>query len=68
MKVLSIRVSEQEKAMLVRRAKAAGVSSGALVRQLINAAPLTTAAELLAEMEELMQNPHSSALRIRRQS
>ena len=54
--------------MLVRRAKAAGVSSGALVRQLINAAPLTTAAELLAEMEELMQNPQSSALRIRRQS
>ena len=67
MKVLSIRVSEQEKAMLHQRAKAAGVSSGALVRQLINAAPLTTAAGLLAEMEGLMRDPRASELRIRRQ-
>ena len=66
MKVLSIRVSEKERSLLVQRAKAAGVSSGALVRQLINATPFTTADELLAEMEHLMGDPRQAELRIRR--
>ncbi|MEI6656414.1 MAG: hypothetical protein WCP45_16750 [Verrucomicrobiota bacterium] len=66
MKVLSIRVSEKERSLLVQRAKAAGVSSGALVRQLINSTPFTTADELLAEMEHLMNDPGQSELRIRR--
>lgn len=67
MSVISIRVSEKEKALLARRAKEAGISSGALLRQLLNAAPLSTAAELLAEMEPLMKDEKRSGLRIRRQ-
>ena len=54
MAVVTIRMSEEEKARLARRAKAAGVSSGALVRQLVNEKPLATAADLLAEMDSLM--------------
>jgi len=57
MTVLTVRVSEKEKARLARRAKAAGVSSGALVRQLINQRPLETAADLLAEIEQFMGDP-----------
>ncbi len=52
--------------MLARRAKEAGMSSGAMVRQLINAAPLTTAGELLAEMEQLMKSEKRLDLRVRR--
>ena len=54
MTVLTVRVSEAEKARLARRAKSEGLSAGALVRQLISEKPWTTAADLLAEMESLM--------------
>lgn len=67
MSVISIRISENEKAILARRAKEAGISSGALVRQLLNAAPLATAGELLAEMERLMKAGKRPELRISRQ-
>ena len=66
MSVISIRVSEKEKALLARRAKREGISSGALVRKLLNAAPLTTAGELHAEMERLMMGEKHSDLRISR--
>jgi hypothetical protein len=52
--VVTVRMSEEEKACLARRAKAAGITSGALVRQLVNEKPIATAADLLAEMEALM--------------
>ena len=68
MSVISIRVSEQEKALLARRAKEAGISAGALLRQLLNAAPLSTAGELLAEMEQLMKDEKRADLQIRRKS
>ena len=68
MSVISIRISEKEKAILARRAKEAGISSGALVRQLLNTAPLATAGELLAEMERLMNGNKRSELRIVRKS
>ena len=66
MSVISIRISEKEKAVLARRAKEAGISSSALVRQLLNAAPLTTAGELLAEMERLMKGNKRTELRVSR--
>ena len=48
MSVLTVRISEEEKARLARRAKTAGITAGALVRKLIGEKPLGTAAELLA--------------------
>ena len=66
MSVISIRVSEKEKATLARRAKEAGISSSALVRELLHAAPLSTAGELLAEMERLMKGDKRTELRILR--
>ena len=67
MSVISIRLSAEEKAMLARKAKEAGISSSAMARQLLNAAPLTTAGELLAEMERLMKSNKRSQLRVSRQ-
>ena len=49
MPVLTVRVSEKEKASLERRARRAGVSAGALVRQMLHETPFTTAEELLKE-------------------
>lgn len=63
MSVLTIRLSEEEKAQLAKRAKKAGLSTGALVRDLIRAEPIMTAADLLREMEPLMGQKN---LRIRR--
>ena len=54
MSVLTIRISDEEKALLAKRAKQAGVSTGALVRDLIKAEPIVTSADLLKEMESLV--------------
>ena len=53
MSVLTIRISDEEKARLAERAKRAGMTTGALVRELISEPPFITAEELLAEMESL---------------
>lgn len=62
MSVLTIRISEKEKADLARRAKECGLSIGALVRQMISEAPFRTAAELLEELEQRMGD---KSLRVR---
>ena len=54
MSVLTIRISDEEKALLAKREKQAGVSTGALVRDLIKAEPIVTSADLLKEMESLV--------------
>jgi hypothetical protein len=54
MSVLTIRISKQEKAELARRAKSEGVTTGALVRSMIQKKPFTTAGDLLSEMDSLM--------------
>ncbi len=54
MSILTVRISDDEKAALARRAKAEGISTGALVRRMIQEKPLTTAADLLAEIEGRM--------------
>jgi hypothetical protein len=54
MSILTVRLSEQEKARLSRRAKAAGTTAGGLVRELIRNEPFVTSADLLHEMEKLM--------------
>jgi hypothetical protein len=54
MAVITVRISDKEKARLTAQAKRAGISSVALVRHLISEKSLATAADLLAEMESLM--------------
>lgn len=62
MSVLTIRISNEEKALLAKRAKQAGISTGALVRELIKTEPIVTSADLLKEMKSLVGNQN---LRIR---
>ncbi len=54
MSILTVRISDEEKAQLARRAEAAGTTTGGLVRELIREKPFITAADLLDEMENLM--------------
>jgi hypothetical protein len=63
MPVLTVRVSAKEKASLDRRAKRAGVSTGALVREMLRETPFTTAEELL---EEATRRLGDRSLRIHR--
>ena len=56
MSVLTVRLSEAEKKRLVKRAKEAGTTTGALVRQMLSAEPIHTAADLLRELEGRMGN------------
>ena len=63
MPVLTVRISDEEKKLLARRAGKAGLSSGALVRQLLRDAPLASAAELLDEMNRRLGD---TKLRIKR--
>lgn len=53
MSILTVRLSEEEKAQLSKRAKAAGMTAGGLVRELIREKPFVTSADLLAEMEAM---------------
>ena len=54
MSILTVRISEEEKAALAKRAQSEGTTTGALVRRLIQEKPLSTSADLLAEMKSLM--------------
>jgi predicted transcriptional regulator len=54
MAVLTIRVSDEEKMQLTQRAKKAGTTAGALVRQLIREKPFTTSADMLSEIDSLL--------------
>lgn len=54
MSILTVRLSEDEKAQLAKRAKSAGTTAGGLVRELIREKPFVTSADLLAEMETLL--------------
>ena len=63
MPILTVRISEEEKALLAERSKKEGISAGALVRQMLNEAPITTAGELLDEMNRRLGDKR---LRVRR--
>lgn len=54
MPVLTVRLSEKEKTALATRARKAGMTTGALVRELIAESPFVTADDLLKEIESLM--------------
>ena len=54
MSILTVRISEEEKAALAKRAQSESTTTGALVRRLIQEQPLSTSADLLAEMKSLM--------------
>ena len=54
MSILTVRISDKEKSLLARRAKAAGISAGGFVRGLIREKTFATSADLLSEMDSLM--------------
>jgi predicted DNA-binding protein len=54
MSILTVRLSEEEKSRLARRAKAAGKTAGGLVRELIREEPFVTAQDLLEEIDALL--------------
>ncbi|MEO6787944.1 MAG: ribbon-helix-helix protein, CopG family [Chthoniobacteraceae bacterium] len=63
MPVLTVRISEEEKALLTERSKKEGISAGALVRQMLNQTPFVTAADVLKDMERRLGDKR---LRVRR--
>ncbi len=54
MNTLTVRISDEDKAALARRAKAEGITTGALVRRMIQEKPITSATDLLKEIEGRM--------------
>jgi len=54
MSILSVRLSDEEKSALQRRAEEEGCTTGALVRRLILEKPIRTAGDLLRETESMM--------------
>ncbi len=54
MPIVTVRLSEEEKAVLDRRAAAAGMKAGTLVRKLIADEPLVTGADILSWAESHM--------------
>lgn len=56
MSVLTVRLSEEEKKILARRSRQAGMKRSTFVRQLIREQPYTTAADLLDDVEKQWGN------------
>jgi hypothetical protein len=56
MPVLTVRLSEEEKRILARRSKRAGMKRASFVRRLIREQPYGTAADLLVDMESQWGN------------
>lgn len=54
MPVLTVRISEKEKALLSKRSKQEGITAGALIRQMINEKPFMTAGDLLEDVNRRM--------------
>jgi hypothetical protein len=52
MPVLTVRLTEEEKRILERRSRKAGVRRATFVRQLIREQPYVTAADVLVDMEK----------------
>ncbi len=63
MPVLTVRISEDEKKILAKKAKDAGVSAGVLVREFINESKFVTGEDLLHYFE---QHKGDKRLRVRR--
>ena len=63
MPILTVRISEKEKTLLAERSKLEGVTAGALIRRMLNEAPLTTSAEVIEDMERRLGDV---TLRVRR--
>lgn len=52
MPVLTVRLSDEEKKILARRSRQAGMKRATFVRQLIREQPYTTATDLLKDLEK----------------
>lgn len=56
MSVLTVRLSDEEKKILARRSRQAGMKRATFVRQLIREQPYVTAADLLGDLEKQWGN------------
>ncbi len=63
MPILTVRISEKEKAQLAERSKMEGITAGALVRRMLNEAPLATAGDVY---DDMMRRLGDKRLRVRR--
>lgn len=66
MSVLTVRLSDKEKALLVKRAQSEGTTTGALVRRLIQEKSFVTAADLLEEMQSSLGDKRLTIRKTRR--
>lgn len=66
MPVLTVRLSDEEKKILTRRSRQAGMKRATFVRQLIRTEPYTTAADLLGDLEKEWGNEQLRVTRSRR--
>lgn len=66
MSVLTVRISDEEKALLVKRAQSEGTTTGALVRRLIQEKSFVTAADLLEEMQSYLGDKRLTIRKTRR--
>ena len=66
MPVLTVRLTDDEKRILARRSRKAGLKRATFVRQLIREQPYGTGADLLADMEAQWGNEHLRILPARR--
>ncbi len=55
MPVLTVRITDKEKAILSRRARREGMKPSQLVRQMIAEEPFVTAADVLADFEKRLK-------------
>ena len=66
MPVLTVRLTDEEKRILARRSRKAGLKRATFVRQLIREQPYETATELLADLESHWGNEQLRVLPGRR--
>jgi predicted DNA-binding protein len=57
MPMISIRLTEEERRILARRSREAGMRKATFVRSLIRERPIETGADLLADHERFMGDP-----------
>jgi hypothetical protein len=66
MPVLTVRLSDEEKKILTRRSRQAGMKRATFVRQLIRAQPYATATDLLEDLQKEWGNEQLRVARSRR--
>ena len=63
MPVLTVRLTDQEERMLLRRSRVAGVKKATFIRQLIRSEPYRSARDVLADMDKHWGNERLRVVR-----